>query len=161
MSCYEPSCELHEQDQRPEGRGSPGYHTGNDRAVDRHPNILYGSDNPADVIVEGGYIRVMQDVRGKYRSAGDNVMNRPLRGPQSATRVDHSTHTYDTIDWLVKNVPQSNGKVGIVGISYDGFLALMALVNPHPALKVAIPMNPQRIVYSPQNHPFRRRASIS
>ena len=56
--------------------------------------------------------------------------------------MDHSTDTYDTIDWLVKNVPESNGKVGILGISYDGFLTLMALVNPHPALKVAVPMNP-------------------
>ncbi len=69
-------------------------------------------------------------------------MNRPLRGPQNPTPVDHSTDTYDTIDWLVKNVPESNGRVGIIGISYDGFLPLMALVNPHPALKVAVPMNP-------------------
>ncbi len=95
-----------------------------------------------DVIVEGGYIRVVQDVRGKYGSEGDYVMNRPLHGPQNPTPVDHSTDTYDTIDWLVKNVPESNGKVGILGISYDGFLPLMALVNPHPALKVAVPMNP-------------------
>jgi predicted acyl esterase len=56
--------------------------------------------------------------------------------------VDHATDTYDTIDWLVKNIPESNGKVGILGISYDGFLPLMALVNPHPALKVSVPMNP-------------------
>jgi hypothetical protein len=56
--------------------------------------------------------------------------------------VDHATDTYDTIDWLVKNIPESNGRVGILGISYDGFLPLMALVNPHPALKVAVPMNP-------------------
>jgi hypothetical protein len=56
--------------------------------------------------------------------------------------VDHSTDTYDTVDWLVKNIPESNGKVGILGISYDGFLPLMALVNPHPALKVSVPMNP-------------------
>ena len=69
-------------------------------------------------------------------------MNRPLRGPQNPTPVDHATDTYDTIDWLVKNVPESNGKVGILGISYDGFLPLMALVNPHPALKVSVPMNP-------------------
>ena len=95
-----------------------------------------------DVIVEGGYIRVVQDVRGKYGSEGDYVMNRPLHGPLNPTPVDHSTDTYDTIDWLVKNVPESNGKVGILGISYDGFLPLMALVNPHPALKVSVPMNP-------------------
>jgi uncharacterized protein len=89
-----------------------------------------------------GYIRVMQDVRGKYGSEGDYVMTRPLHGPLNPTPVDHSTDTYDTIDWLVKNVPESNGKVGILGVSYDGFTTLMALVNPHPALKVAVPMNP-------------------
>jgi len=104
--------------------------------------ILYGYDNATDVIVEGGYIRVVQDIRGKYGSEGDYVMNRPIHGPQNPTPVDEATDTYDTIDWLVKNIPQSNGKVGILGISYDGFLPLMALVNPHPALKAAVPMNP-------------------
>ena len=104
--------------------------------------ILEGYDNATDVIVEGGYIRVVQDVRGKYGSEGDYVMNRPLHGPWNPTPVDHATDTYDTIDWLVKNIPESNGKVGILGISYDGFLPLMALVNPHPALKVSVPMNP-------------------
>jgi uncharacterized protein len=104
--------------------------------------ILYGYDNATDVIVEGGYIRVVQDIRGKYGSEGDYVMTRPLRGPLNPTPVDHSTDTYDTIDWLVNNVPESNGKVGVLGISYDGFLPLMALINPHPALKVAVPMNP-------------------
>jgi hypothetical protein len=69
-------------------------------------------------------------------------MNRPLHGPQNPTPVDHATDTYDTNDWLVKNVPESNGKVGILGISYDGFTPLMALINPHPALKVSVPMNP-------------------
>ncbi len=105
-------------------------------------SILQGYDNATDVIVDGGYIRVVQDVRGKYGSEGDYVMNRPLAGPLNPTPVDHSTDTYDTIDWLVKNLPESNGKVGIIGISYDGFLPLMALVNPHPALKVSVPMNP-------------------
>ena len=104
--------------------------------------ILSGYDNATDVIVEGGYIRVVQDVRGKHGSEGDYVMNRPLHGPQNPTPVDHATDTYDTIDWLVKNIPESNGRVGILGISYDGFLPLMALVNPHPALKVSVPMNP-------------------
>ncbi len=104
--------------------------------------VLDGYDNAVEVIVEGGYIRVVQDIRGKYGSEGDYVMNRPLHGPQNPTPVDHSTDTYDTIDWLVKNIPESNGKVGILGISYDGFLPLMALVNPHPALKVSVPMNP-------------------
>jgi putative CocE/NonD family hydrolase len=105
-------------------------------------SILQGYDNPADLIVDGGYIRVVQDVRGKYGSEGDYVMNRPLSGTLNPTPVDHSTDTWDTIEWLTRNLPESNGKVGIIGISYDGFLPLMALVNPHPALKVAVPMNP-------------------
>ena len=104
--------------------------------------ILAGYDNPLDVILEGGYIRVVQDIRGKHGSEGDYIVNRPLRGPLNPTPVDHATDTYDTIDWLVKNIPESNGKVGILGISYDGFLPLMALVDPHPALKVSVPMNP-------------------
>jgi putative CocE/NonD family hydrolase len=104
--------------------------------------ILQGYDNATELIVEDGYIRVVQDVRGKYESEGDYVMNRPLVGPLNPTKVDHSTDTYDTIDWLVKNTPETNGKVGILGISYDGFTPLMALVNPHPALKVSVPMNP-------------------
>jgi putative CocE/NonD family hydrolase len=103
---------------------------------------LWGYDNAVETIIEGGYIRVVQDIRGKYDSEGDNVMTRPMRGPLNPTPVDESTDAYDTIDWLVKNVPESNGKVGVLGISYDGFLALAALVNPHPALKVAVPMNP-------------------
>jgi putative CocE/NonD family hydrolase len=69
-------------------------------------------------------------------------MNRPLHGPQNPTPVDEATDTYDSIDWLIKNIPETNGKVGILGISYDGFLPLMALVHPHPALKVSVPMNP-------------------
>ena len=77
--------------------------------------ILQGYDNATEVIVEGGYIRVVQDVRGKYGSEGDYVMNRPLHGPLNPTPVDHATDTYDTIDWLVKNIPESNGKVGILG----------------------------------------------
>ncbi len=104
--------------------------------------ILEGYDNATDVIVEGGYIRVVQDIRGKYGSEGDYVMNRPLRGPLNPTPVDNATDTYDTIDWLIKNVAETNGRVGILGISYDGFLALMPLADPHPALKVAVPMNP-------------------
>ncbi len=104
--------------------------------------IINGYDNAVDVILDGGYIRVVQDIRGKYDSEGDYVMTRPLHGPLNPTPVDHSTDTYDTIDWLVKNIPETNGKVGILGISYDGFLPLMAVVNPHPALKVSVPMNP-------------------
>ncbi|WP_375393224.1 CocE/NonD family hydrolase [uncultured Sphingomonas sp.] len=109
----------------------------------RLASVLQGYDNAADVIVAAGYIRVVQDVRGKYGSDGGYVMNRPLAGTAlNPTAVDHATDTYDTIDWLVKNLPESNGRVGIIGISYDGFTPLMALVNPHPALKVSVPMNP-------------------
>lgn len=89
-----------------------------------------------------GYIRVYQDVRGKYGSEGDYVLNRPLRGPLNSTDVDHSTDAYDTIDWLVKNLKESNGRVGITGSSYPGFTSAMALINPHPALKAAVPQSP-------------------
>ncbi|SRR5579859_2540418 len=103
--------------------------------------LLDNNDVADDAVVNGGYIRVMQDVRGKHGSEGDYFMTRPLRGPLNPADVDHSTDTYDTIDWLVKNIPESNGKVGILGISYDGFTSLMALVHPHPALRAAIPIN--------------------
>src|SRR6201998_3083558 len=105
------------------------------------PN-LYGYDNATDVILDGGYIRVIQDIRGKYGSEGDYVMNRPNRGPQNPTPVDESTDTYDSIEWLIHNIAETNGKVGILGISYDGWLPLAALIHPHPALKVSVPMNP-------------------
>jgi uncharacterized protein len=95
-----------------------------------------------EVFVKDGYIRVFQDIRGKYGSEGDYIMTRPLRGPLNDTRTDESTDAYDTIDWLVKNVPESNGKVGMLGSSYEGFTVVMALVNPHPALKVAAPESP-------------------
>jgi len=104
--------------------------------------VLKGYDNAQEVIVDGGYIRVVQDVRGKHGSEGDYIINRPFRGPLNPTPVDHATDTWDTIDWLVKNIPESNGRVGILGISYNGFLALAPLMDPHPALKVSVPMNP-------------------
>jgi putative CocE/NonD family hydrolase len=106
------------------------------------PNILATLPMGDEVFAPEGYIRVFQDVRGKYGSEGDYVMTRPLRGPLNATPVDHSTDAWDTIDWLVKNVAESNGKVGMIGSSYEGFTVLMALVNPHPALKAAVPMSP-------------------
>jgi uncharacterized protein len=104
-------------------------------------SVLAGYDNATDVVLGGGYIRAVQDIRGKHGSEGDYVMTRPLHGPLNPTPVDHATDTYDTIEWLINNVPESNRKVGILGISYDGFLALMGVINPHPALKVAVPMN--------------------
>ncbi len=103
--------------------------------------VLDDTDVVEDAVLSGGYIRVLQDVRGKHESQGDYVMTRPLAGPLNDTGVDESTDAYDTIDWLVKNVPESNGKVAILGISYDGFTSLMALVHPHPALRAAVPIN--------------------
>lgn len=92
--------------------------------------------------VEDGYIRVYQDIRGLHRSEGAYIMNRPVVGPLNDTGIDEATDAYDTIDWLVKNVPESNGKVGIIGSSYLGFTALMAVIHPHPALKAAVPQSP-------------------
>lgn len=95
-----------------------------------------------DWVLKAGYIHVIQDVRGKYGSEGDYIMNRYVRGPLNPTPVSDATDASDTIGWLVKNVPQSNGRVAIMGISYDGFEALMGLVHPNPALKAAVPENP-------------------
>jgi putative CocE/NonD family hydrolase len=106
------------------------------------PTLINTLPQGDDVFVQGGYIRVFQDIRGKYGSEGEYVMTRPLRGPLNSSEVDHSTDAYDTIDWLVKNLPESNGKVGMIGSSYEGFTVVMALVNPHPALKVAAPESP-------------------
>jgi putative CocE/NonD family hydrolase len=92
--------------------------------------------------VEDNYIRVYQDIRGLHNSEGEFVMTRPLVGPLNNTGIDESTDAYDTIDWLVKNVPESNGKVGVTGSSYLGFTTLMAEINPHPALKAAVPQSP-------------------
>jgi putative CocE/NonD family hydrolase len=106
------------------------------------PHLAMALPSTFDVAVQHGYIFVFQDVRGKYGSEGDYVMNRPVIGPLNPTRVDHTTDTYDTIDWLVKHVPETNGKVGMIGTSYDGFTVLMGLIHPHPALKAAVPINP-------------------
>ena len=92
--------------------------------------------------VRDGYIRVYQDVRGRNKSEGDYVMTRPLRGPLNESQVDHATDAYDTIDWLVKNVTESNGKVGAIGSSYPGFTTLMSTIDPHPALKAVVPQSP-------------------
>src|SRR5262249_5455596 len=95
-----------------------------------------------EVFAADGYIRAFQDVRGKYKSEGDYLMTRPVRGPLNPTSTDHVTDAYDTIDWLVKNTPESNGRVGMIGSSYEGFTVVMALLGPHPALKVAAPESP-------------------
>jgi uncharacterized protein len=92
--------------------------------------------------VEDGYIIVQQDIRGMHRSQGTWVLTRPIVGPLNHTGIDEATDAYDTIDWLVKNVPESNGRVGTIGSSYLGFTTLMTEINPHPALKAAVPESP-------------------
>jgi putative CocE/NonD family hydrolase len=92
--------------------------------------------------VQAGFIRVYQDVRGKYGSEGGYIMTPPPVGPLNTTGTDDTTDAWDTIDWLVKNVKESNGRVGMIGSSYEGFTVVMALLNPHPALKVAAPESP-------------------
>ena len=95
-----------------------------------------------DTAVAAGYIIVYQDIRGKYGSEGDYVMTRPLKGPLNPTDSDHATDTYDTIDWLVKNIPESNGRVATIGGSYEGYTTVMSTVKAHPALKAAVPFAP-------------------
>src|SRR5207248_9818252 len=92
--------------------------------------------------VNDGYIRVYQDIRGMHRSQGTWILTRPIVGPLNHSGIDESTDAYDTIDWLVKHVPESNGRVGTIGSSYLGFTTLMSEINPHPALKAAVPESP-------------------
>src|SRR5689334_500108 len=86
-----------------------------------------------------GYIFVFQDMRGKFKSEGTFEMNRPLYHLIDKSKTDESTDAYDAIDWLVKNIKNNNGKAGINGVSYPGYLALDAAVDPHPALKASSP----------------------
>ncbi len=118
------------------------YNASKRTARNESPRMIAVLPQADEVFVEAGYIRVFQDVRGKYKSEGDYVMTRPVRGPLNPTSVDHVTDAYDTIDWLVKNTPESNGRVGMIGSSYEGFTVVMALLDPHPALKVAAPESP-------------------
>ena len=92
--------------------------------------------------VQDSYIRVYQDIRGMHKSEGEWVLNRPLSGPLNDTGIDESTDAYDTMEWLVKNVPEANGNIGVIGSSYLGFTALMTLIDPHPALKAVIAQSP-------------------
>ena len=106
------------------------------------PHMLDELPQGDDVFVKAGYIRVFQDVRGKYGSQGDYVMTPPPTGPLNPNGPNDTTDAYDTIDWLVKHVLESNGKVAMIGSSYEGFTVVMALLDPHPALKVAVPESP-------------------
>ncbi len=106
------------------------------------PHMLDALPLADDAFVSAGYIRVYQDVRGKYGSEGDYVMTPMPTGPLNPSGPNDTTDAWDTIDWLVKNVPESNGKVGMIGSSYEGFTVVMALIHPHPALKAALPESP-------------------
>jgi putative CocE/NonD family hydrolase len=89
-----------------------------------------------------GYIYVAQDIRGRFKSEGQFVMSRPLADHGDRKAIDESTDTYDTVDWLLKNVPGNNGRAGFIGTSYPGFLAMMAGIDPHPAVKAISPQAP-------------------
>ncbi|HEY5381759.1 MAG TPA: CocE/NonD family hydrolase [Acidobacteriaceae bacterium] len=93
-------------------------------------------------LATSGYIFVFQDIRGRYGSSGRFVMNQPIVAHTTKNDVDETTDTRDTIDWLVKNVPNNDGKVGVLGISYPGFLSMMAGIDAHPAVKAISPQAP-------------------
>jgi putative CocE/NonD family hydrolase len=107
------------------------------------PTLLGALQLSDEDFVRAGYIRVYQDIRGKYGSEGGYEMTRQLRGPFNASKTDDVTDAWDTIDWLVKTLKtESNGKVGMIGSSYEGWTVVMALLDPHPALKAAVPESP-------------------
>ncbi len=93
-------------------------------------------------LVAEGYLVVLQDIRGRYGSEGTFVMNRPLHDSSDPKGVDESTDTWDTVEWLLHQVPGNNGRVGVLGISYPGWLAAMAGVHPHPAVRAVSPQAP-------------------
>ncbi len=106
----------------------------------------YGVGNAANnfktylkALAGDGYIFVFEDIRGKFQSEGTFVMQRPARAPGDTTSLDEGTDTYDTIDWLLRNVPGNNGRVGMLGISYSGWTTIMGALEPHPALKAISP----------------------
>jgi hypothetical protein len=98
-------------------------------------------------LAASGYIFVYEDIRGRYKSEGKFVMNRPIVAHNTKHNIDETTDTRDTIDWLLKNVPGNNGRVGVLGVSYDGFLAMMAGIDPHPAVKAISPQAPMTDVW--------------
>lgn len=111
---------------------------------DAYPNHL----GPSPKFAEDKYIFVYQDVRGRFMSEGDFVEMRPEKdSTKGAHDIDESTDTYDTIEWLIKNVPNNNGKVGLYGISYPGFYASAGLINAHPALVAVSPQAPIADLY--------------
>ena len=110
----------------------------------------YGVDGNAPESINPGepelaasrYIFVFEDIRGRYKSEGTFVMSRPMADHRDPKLVDESTDTYDTVDWLLKNIPNNNGRVGVFGVSYPGFLAMAAGIDPHPAVKAISPQAP-------------------
>jgi hypothetical protein len=93
-------------------------------------------------LARDGYIYVAEDIRGRYKSEGEFIMSRPLADHKDPKAVDESTDAYDTVAWLLKNVPGNNGRAGFIGTSYPGFLAMMAGIDPHPAVKATSPQAP-------------------
>src|SRR5262245_44220203 len=106
----------------------------------------YGTGQPAPARIptllpelsEDGYIFVLQDIRGRFKSEGEFVMLRQPRDTKDKNAIDESTDTYDTIEWLLKNVSNHNQRVGMAGTSYGGWLTVMGMLDPHPALKAAV-----------------------
>lgn len=99
--------------------------------------------NPgAPELAASRYIFVFEDIRGRYKSEGTFVMSRPMADHRDHKLVDESTDTFDTVDWLLKNIPNNNGRVGVSGVSYPGFLAMAAGIDPHPAVKAISPQAP-------------------
>jgi len=90
-------------------------------------------------LADDGYIFVFEDIRGRFKSEGQFVMQRPARAEGDTKSIDEGTDTYDTIDWLLKNIPGNNGRVGMLGVSYDGWTTIMGAIEPHPALKAISP----------------------
>lgn len=103
-----------------------------------------GQLNPARMagslpeLTADGYIIVLQDIRGRFKSEGQFVMLRQPRDSNDKKAIDESTDTYDTIDWLLRNIPNNNGRVGMAGTSYGAWLTVMGMLDPHPALKAAV-----------------------
>ena len=132
---------------------------GSDKSGEALPFLMtrtpYGVDAYSTAAVEllnpelatSGYIFVAQDIRGRYASGGQFVMNRPVVAHTAKNDVDETTDTNDTIDWLLKHVPNNNGKVGVVGVSYPGFLAMMAGIDANPAVKAISPQAPMTDIW--------------
>src|SRR5688572_24420924 len=129
-----------------QGSGAAGY-SGEPLPIifKRTPYGIQGAANNFNAyykaLAEQGYIFVHQDIRGKFESEGEFVMQRPARLRQGSggagyvtdpSSIDEGTDTYDTIDWLIKNVRNNNGRVGMLGVSYDGWTTIMGAIEPHP-----------------------------